>query len=288
MRAQEFLLEGKGDKILSPNRWEQMSKLIIKGMKRDHTVDNELVKSDEGIKSVAEQLIAIDPSRNGQYEVAVVKWFSNGEFFIGEDAEGISTLLTQFDSLKKRKKLPQQNNDIGRMTKAQTQEVVNAIVQADRTAELAMNKDIDNTGRMARGEEASADRGDLIIDEGTFKVFQPHTKKQAREVCKMPQGSVYASTNDAIGDGKEPAADFCTASTNNFERYSGQGPFYDVILNDGDPKSMRVFQFHYESNQFVNESDIQITESEIAILSKYPGYTKFLNMMIKEHYAEYL
>jgi hypothetical protein len=31
-----------------------------------------------------------------------------------------------------------------------------------------------------------------------------------------------------------------------------------------------------------------ITESEIAILSKYPGYTKFLNMMIKEHYAEYL
>jgi hypothetical protein len=257
-------------------------------MQRDHTVDNELVKSDEGIKSVAEQLISIDPSRNGQYEVAVVKWFSNGEFFIGEDAEGISTLLTQFDSLKKRKKLPQQNNDIGRMTKAQTQEVVNAIVQADRTAELAMNKDIDNTGRMARGEEASADRGDLIIDEGTFKVFQPHTKKQAREVCKMPQGSVYASTNDAIGDGKEPAADFCTASTNNFERYSGQGPFYDVILNDGDPKSMRVFQFHYESNQFVNESDIQITESEIAILSKYPGYTKFLNMMIKEHYAEYL
>jgi hypothetical protein len=288
MRAQEFLLEGKGDKILAPNRWEQMSRLIVKGMQRDHTVDNELVKSDEGIKSVAEQLISIDPSRNGQYEVAVVKWFSNGEFFIGEDAEGISTLLTQFDSLKKRKKLPQQNNDIGRMTKAQTQEVVNAIVQADRTAELAMNKDIDNTGRMARGEEASADRGDLIIDEGTFKVFQPHTKKQAREVCKMPQGSVYASTNDAIGDGKEPAADFCTASTNNFERYSGQGPFYDVILNDGDPKSMRVFQFHYESNQFVNESDIQITESEIAILSKYPGYTKFLNMMIKEHYAEYL
>jgi len=288
MRAQEFLLEGKGDKILAPNRWEQMSRLIVKGMQRDHTVDNELVKSDEGIKSVAEQLISIDPSRNGQYEVAVVKWFSNGEFFIGEDAEGISTLLTQFDSLKKRKKLPQQNNDIGRMTKAQTQEVVNAIVQADRTAELAMNKDIDNTGRMARGEEASADRGDLIIDEGTFKVFQPHTKKQAREVCKMPQGSVYASTNDAIGDGKEPAADFCTASTNNFERYSGQGPFYDVILNDGDPKSMRVFQFHYESNQFVNESDIQITESEIAILSKYPGYTKFLNMMIKEYYAEYL
>ena len=288
MRAQEFLLEGKGDKILAPNRWEQMSRLIVKGMQRDHTVDNELVKSDEGIKSVAEQLISIDPSRNGQYEVAVVKWFSNGEFFIGEDAEGISTLLTQFDSLKKRKKLPQQNNDIGRMTKAQTQEVVNAIVQADRTAELAMNKDIDNTGRMARGEEASADRGDLIIDEGTFKVFQPHTKKQAREVCKMPQGSVYASTNDAIGDGKEPAADFCTASTNNFERYSGQGPFYDVILNDGDPKSMRVFQFHYESNQFVNESDIQITESEIAILSKYPGYTKFLNMMIKEYYAEHL
>jgi len=151
-----------------------------------------------------------------------------------------------------------------------------------------MNKDIDNTGRMARGEEAQVDRGDLIIDEGTFKVFQPHTKEQAREVCKMPQGSVYASTNDAIGDGKEPAADFCTASTNNFEHYSGQGPFYDVILNDGDPKSMRVFQFQYESNQFVNESDIQITESEIAILSKYPGYTKFLNMMIKEYYAEYL
>jgi hypothetical protein len=286
MRAQEFLLEGKGDKILSPNRWEQMSKLIVKGMKRDHTVNNELVKSDEGIKSVAEQLIAIDPSRNGQYEVAVVKWFSNGEFFIGEDADGITTLLTQFDSLKKRKKLPQQNNDIGRMSKAQTQEVVNAIVQADRTAELAMNKDIDNTSRMQRGEQAQVDRGEVIIDEGAFKVFQPRTKEQARAVCKMPQGSVFANSNASIPG--EPAANFCTASTDNFEHYSGQGAFYDVILNDGDPKSMRVFQFQYESNQFVDESDSNVSQTDIDHLSQYPGYTKFLNMLIKEHYAEYL
>jgi len=286
MRAQEFLLEGKGDKILSPNRWEQMSKLIVKGMKRDHTVNNELVKSDEGIKSVAEQLIAIDPSRNGQYEVAVVKWFSNGEFFIGEDADGITTLITQFDSLKKRKKLPQQNNDIGRMSKAQTQEVVNAIVQADRTAELAMNKDIDNTSRMQRGEQAQVDRGEVIIDEGAFKVFQPRTKEQARAVCKMPQGSVFANSNASIPG--EPAANFCTASTDNFEHYSGQGAFYDVILNDGDPKSMRVFQFHYESNQFVDESNSNVSQTDIDHLSQYPGYTKFLNMLIKEHYAEYL
>jgi hypothetical protein len=286
MRAQEFLLEGKGDKILSPNRWEQMSKLIVKGMKRDHTVNNELVKSDEGIKSVAEQLIAIDPSRNGQYEVAVVKWFSNGEFFIGEDADGITTLITQFDSLKKRKKLPQQNNDIGRMSKAQTQEVVNAIVQADRTAELAMNKDIDNTSRMQRGEQAQVDRGEVIIDEGAFKVFQPRTKEQARAVCKMPQGSVFANSNASIPG--EPAANFCTASTDNFEHYSGQGAFYDVILNDGDPKSMRVFQFQYESNQFVDESDSNVSQTDIDHLSQYPGYTKFLNMLIKEHYAEYL
>ena len=286
MRAQEFLTEAKGDKIISPNRWGQMSKLIIKGMKRDHTVDNELIKSEEGIESVAQQLIVIDPTPTGQYEVSVVKWFSNGEFFIGEDAEGISNLLSQFDSLKKRKKLPQGQNDIGRMTRAMTQEVVNTVVQSDRRQELAMNRDIENKDRMSRGGQAMADRGELLIDEGNFKVFQPHTKEQAREVCKMPQDSVYASTNAAIPD--EPAADFCTASTANFSQYHNQGPFYDIILNDGDPKSMRVFQIHYESNQFVNETDSTITSSEIDLLSNHSGYTKFLNMLIEKHYAEYL
>ena len=286
MRAVEFLLEGKGDKILNPRRWPQMSELIAKGTRRDHTVDNELVKSEDGMKSVAEQLIAIDPTINGQYELTVLKWFSNGEFFIGEDAEGISTLLTQFDSLKKRKKLPQQNNDIGKMSRELTQEVVNSVIQADRSAELAMKKDIDNTSRIQPGEQLPADRGDLIIDEGNFKVFEPHTQKQAREICKMPKGSVYAQTNASIPN--EPAANFCTASTGNFEHYHSQGPFYNIVLNDGNPKSMRIFQFHYASNQFMNESDSSINDAEINLLSQYPGYTKFLNMMIKKHYAEYI
>lgn len=286
MRAQEFVSEGKGDKILAPNRWGQISNLIIKGIQRDHTVDSELIKSEEGIKSVAEQLIAIDPTYNGQYEVVVVKWFSNGEFFIGEDAKGITELLSQYDSLKKRKKLPQDQRDISRMTKDATQEAVNAIIQANRAQQLATVKDIENKKRFAQGKTALVDRGEVIIDEGNFKVLQPHTKEQARAVCRMPEGSVYAQKNAALPG--EPAANFCTASSDNFRTYHRQGPFYSIILNDGDPKSMRLFQFHYESKQFMNESDSPINQKEINLLSQYPGYTKFLNMMIKKYYAEYL
>jgi len=288
MRAQEFILEGKGDKILAPNRWEQMSQIIIRGMKRDLSIDNELINSEEGIKSIAQQLIDIDPTPSGQYEVVVVKWFGNGDFKVGEDSDTIRNLISQFDSLKKRKKLPQGKNDINRLTKDQTSEVVNSILQTDRVAQLATQKDVDNKARFSRGEQAQVDRGEVIIDEGGFIVLQPHTKEQARSVCKMPQDSVYASTNAAIGDGKEPAADFCTASSDNFEIYSSQGPFYNIVLNDGDPAKMRVFQFQYESNQFVNESDSSITEGEINQLSTYEGYTKFLNMMIEKYYAEYL
>lgn len=285
MRAIEFIIEGKGQRIYGGNQWPRMSKLIATGINRDHTLNNELAKSEDGLRQVADQLIAIDPSQ-GSYEPAVVTWFSNGEFFVGEDSEGITALLSQFDSLKKRKKLPQGQNDINRLTKNQTSEIVNSILQADKVAQLATQKDINNKERFARGEKANVDRGEVIIDEGGFLVLQPRTKEQAREVCRMPQGSVFANSNASIPG--EPAANFCTASTNNFETYSSKGPFYTIILNDGDPAKMRVFQFQYESDQFVNESDSSVTDKEIRILSQYPGYTKFLNSMIENYYDEYL
>jgi len=286
MRAIEFIIEGKGQRIYGSNRWPQMSKLIANGIKRDHTLDNALADSEDGLRQVADQLITIDPTQGGNYEPVVVKWFGNGEFFVGEDAEGISRLISEYDSLKKRKKLPQDKTDINRLTKSQASEAVNAITQANKADALATQKDIENKERFKRGESAVVDRGEVIIDEGNFKVLKPHTKAQAREVCKMPQGAVYAHKNMALPG--EPAADFCTASTDHFNTYFNQGPFYDIILNDGDPASMRIFQIHYESDQFVNESDSSITKSEIDLLSKYPGYTKFLNMLIKKHYSEYL
>ena len=286
MRATEFIAEGKGDRILGQQNWPQMSKLIAAGIKRDHTLDNELANNEEGLKKVADQLIVIDPTQQGGYEPVIVKWFSQGSFFVGEDSEGITVLLSQFDSLKKRKKLPQGQNDINRLTKDQTSEIVNNVIQANKADALATQKDIQNKERFKRGESAVVDRGEVIIDEGGFLVLQPHTKEQARAVCKMPQGSVFANSNASIPG--EPAANFCTASTDNFKNYASKGPFYNIILNDGDPAKMRVFQFQYESDQFVNESDSSLTDKEIRILSQYPGYTKFLNSMIEKYYAEYL
>ena len=144
MRATEFIAEGKGDRILGQQNWPQMSKLIAAGIKRDHTINDDLANSDNGLKSVANQLIAIDPTQQGGYEPVVVKWFSQGSFFVGEDSEGITALLSQFDSLKKRKKLPQGQNDINRLTKDQTSEIVNSILQANKADALATQKDIQN------------------------------------------------------------------------------------------------------------------------------------------------
>jgi hypothetical protein len=50
----------------------------------------------------------------------------------------------------------------------------------------------------------------------------------------------------------------------------------------------RKWQIHYESGQFMDERNQPINQTDIALLSKIPAYTDFLNCLIVKYYGKYL
>ena len=75
------------------------------------------------------------------------------------------------------------------------------------------------------------------------------------EIFKFPQGSedLYGASCE-LGSGTA----WCTATGQTdtwFKDYIKDGPIY-VIINKSDPKDK--YQFHYESNQFMDKNDLDI------------------------------
>lgn len=105
---------------------------------------------------------------------------------------------------------------------------------------------------------------EYIINTPDFKVIVPKTKEAA---CLYGSGTKW-----------------CTAADENnmFDHYHAQGNLYVIIAGD------KKFQLHYESGQFMNARDQELTKTEISYLSKYPQYKEFLNGLIDRHYGEYL
>jgi hypothetical protein len=103
-----------------------------------------------------------------------------------------------------------------------------------------------------------------VFDEPGFLVLHPKTKDAA---CFYGSGTKW-----------------CTAAreNNQFNYYSNQGDLYILIVDLGGKQ--RKFQLHYESDQFMDERDQEVSKADIAELSKLPAYTDFLNFLIKKHY----
>ena len=79
---------------------------------------------------------------------------------------------------------------------------------------------------------------------------------------------------------------WCTteAPGSHFTTHNAQGPLYILIFKNLN----RKFQYHYESGQFKNEKDVDVSKAEIEMMSKVPAYTEFLNRQIKLHYSKFL
>jgi len=81
---------------------------------------------------------------------------------------------------------------------------------------------------------------------------------------------------------------WCTASKGDsgyFDQYSADGPLYAII--EGEGANQKKYQFHYESDQFLNARDEEVDKNDIDALSEHPGWAKFLNMQIEKHYGQY-
>lgn len=99
-------------------------------------------------------------------------------------------------------------------------------------------------------------------------LIEEEEEKESLKAAEKEVDKLYDSSNYLILTPKTVEAScaygrntrWCTASTgsyNYFDRYNRQGPLYIII----DKKNNRKYQFHFQSNQFMDENDHPLDES---------------------------
>ena len=200
---------------------------------------------------VVRELSKIDPTR-GKHLQFIVKMYLAKQFKL-EDTDKIKSELEKFEKFKPRIA----NKDLNSYK--------NLDALYDVTEQFT-DADAPVSGKAQAKEQKSGAK--KLIDTPNFKVIIPTTEEAAK---------FYGANTK-----------WCTAADTNcqFENYAKDGEIYIIIAKMGGKD--RKFQLHYESDQFMNERDTEVDKKDIAALSEFPEYTKFLNLLIKKHYGKYL
>ena len=218
---------------------------LVDAIKRDSAAAK---KKDEWTPSdVVAELASMDPTHNQ----SLLQWVANryvaGDFRI-EDAPRVRKALETFDQVKKKLT----NKDIGQFKHLSDLE--------DEVEKHVDTPEVKSAKQQAR--EIKDGGVKKIIDTPNFKVLEVLNQEAA---CYYGKGTKW-----------------CTAADDNnmFEHYSKD--LYIIIAGTGE--NQRKFQMHPTSDQFMDEKDRPVGKSDIALLSKYPEYKDFLNMMIHKFY----
>jgi hypothetical protein len=212
----------------------------------DQAKKDHAFKGEPTPEEVVNALKKADPT-DGKHLQFVIRMFLKGQFKL-EDVNRIRGELEKFE--KFRSKL--QNKDLN------SYKTLNDLYDA---LEQFEEKDALSGKQLAKLKKSDAEK---VIDTPGFIAIKPHSEDAAK----------------FYGAGTK----WCTAGENDnmFQHYYDQGHIYILIakINGKD----RKFQLHYESGQFMDERDQEVSKKDISELSKLDGYTKFLNLMIKKHY----
>ncbi len=197
---------------------------------------------------IVKTLTAADPSKGLDNLNFIARMYVAGQFKV----EDISKLKNELEVFMKAK--PKiQNKDIN------SYKSLNDLY--DVTEKFAP-EDLKSKGEV---EKEIKDKNVVkLVDKPHFKAIIPKTEEAA---CFYGKGTKW-----------------CTAATENsmFNHYHDQGDLIIIIAKIGE--KIRKWQLHYESNQFMDERDQEISQADIKLLSKIPEYTEFLNTLIKKHY----
>lgn len=220
-------------------------------------------------EQIVQSLANGDPTPNSQYLQFLTNMYTRKQFRL-EDLSRIRYDLALYNKVKP--KLPSEQRNITMF------KTLRDLYKAIAPYENQNPEDI-ISGKQQK--QTVKEQGvNKIIDTPNFKVYQPTTKQAA---CFYGKGTRW-----------------CTAALNDnkFEQYRTQGPIYIIMAGK------RKFQFHLETDQFMDEQDQAITwegdeddddeidinntsdvSEDIKYLSSFPEYTKFLNMLIQKHYG---
>lgn len=245
----EYLFESKESRMRGILNNKQKAEKLQSALEADPS--SQSTEAEEVMAKLGEA----DPSRNGKYLNWIVDRYSEGDFKV-EDLSRVVSTLTAFEQYSR----VLDKKDINAYRRlSDLQQALRPHMDSDEPV-----SDREEERRLR--QRAYKEESDLFFKGDNFLVLIP----------KTTEASCY------LGRGTE----WCTAYTkakNRFEEYNQQGPLYTIITKiDG---KTRKFQLHYESDQFMDENDNDLSQRDIAALSENPAYTEFLNKLIKKHYA---
>ena len=241
---------------------KQYGERLIARAKQDHSY-----KGEKTPEAIVDQLLVGDP-QNGKNLNAIIKWYifdknkgkhgddiDRGPFMMEDIKSKVLESLKTFFKFKSKIEI----KDLGRYPSIQDLwEVTDAFAGETETETLSKSQ----TEKIIKKDTKK------LIDTPDFKVYVPETKEAA---CYYGKGTKW-----------------CTAADNDnmFDHYNNHGKLYVIMAGTGE--NIKKFQLHFESEQFMNDKDAEITKAQIKYLSGFPKYKEFLEMLIEEHYGDEL
>jgi len=125
-----------------------------------------------------------------------------------------------------------------------------------------------------------------VAAQKDFKDLDNIPTSEATYVIKSKDFKVIIPKDHAASC-KYGASGFCTTNEDPafYNQYAGAGNLYIIMVGAG--KNPELFQLQYEKGEFKNKWNKNLTPENIDLLSSYPKYKDFLNMLIKKHYSKY-
>jgi hypothetical protein len=227
MRYREILLEFDLTKTLQSFGTQLVQRFSEheRGSVRDAVSDS---KGEINPKAILELLTEIDPTPKNAFVLHLIRWYLNGSIKRFEDAYKAIEPLQLYAKFRNRGLPP--------LNKMSFDDLL----------------DLGDKLKAARSQtEASRDE-----EEGFYNRKEASLEMNTPEFKIIRLGSLEA----AMFFGRNTR--WCTASEKNnmFEEYNEEGPMYVInFKGQGDKK----WQFHFQSGQFMNEKDEELTEDAV-------------------------
>lgn len=250
------------------NLFENRAEWIVKnlGSKLENAVvKDDSYRGDRSAASIVQELLKADPE-NGKNLQWIATQYTKGAFKMEDLArtrERIALFLANKNSIANRDL--NSYADMGALLKA-----IEPFASNEKPAGMAI-KDLNLKGKGFNskiGVPLARSGNRILLDTPNMLIVVPENLDASRELCSVG-GNV----------------DWCTKNTDEFARYSKQGPLYAIFVKRGN--EIVKYQFHVESDQYKDKRDQDLNKNDIKLLSSYPEYTTFLNDLIQKHYKKY-
>ena len=240
MRAKEFIIEYKQDQTINAYG----NKLVQKATSN---------REPDNITKIISALEAMDPTKNKQYVIWLVRQYLAGKFRL-EDQQRILDDLTTYNQLKPR--LPVEQRDINKLSYSALVDVIDQVQNINlNTPDVTSNATTPESGTFP------VVPGSKVLYNGPYgQLAIPETEEASKELGRGTRWCTSANKN------------------NMFSQYNDDGPLYVWRDRDGSK-----YQFHFESGQFMDSKDRPISDKELDYFrNKNPITSKLFAQKEKE------